>query len=391
MSKRIGRAVQFLLDRVDTEALRMALVPWTVGKLVTAAVVTMVVFAQSNHLGHPTWDQLLAPFAYWDGQNYTAIADHGYPSGPLDLIPGHPGHLWGFFPGFAILVSLGVHLGLGSTLAGIIVNAVAELVALYYLVRLVSQERDSEAARFAAWLLALWPDAIVLSMVNADSSFIAAATASLYYMRRGDNSRACIAGALAVGFRVIGLALIPALLIEYLRHRQWRPGPGLLPIAGTLLPLAGFLIYSHAQTGDWLAYSHAQSSPSYGNRTLTWPWIALLNTWHYAFGSQPSSFALLEILDLIFGLAALAAVVYMWSSRRIAASLAAYTTCAWLLPASLTYWAGMPRYAMQLMPAAIVLADLTRRSAARRATVIAVSAALMGYGATVIALGRYLE
>jgi hypothetical protein len=384
-------AGEWVKGQFDHAALRLALVPWAVGKVVTVAVLTLAVFAQSTSVGHPTWGELLAPFAYWDGQNYTTIAAHGYPPGPLDVTPGHPGHLWGFFPGYPMLVTVFFHLGMSTTVSGIFVSAVAELIALYYLVRLVEAELDREAARFAAWLLALWPDAIDLSMVYGDSTFLAAAAASLYYMRRGDNGRACLCAAVAIAVRITGLALIPALLFEYLRRRRWRPAPGLVLIGATLLPVVGFVLYAHAQTGDWLAYSHVQSSAGYGGRTVTWPWTALANTWHLAFGTQPSGFAILEILDLIFGLGSLAAVAYMWSTPRIPASLAAFSTIAWLLPASLTYWAGMPRYAMQLIPLFIVLADVTQRSPGWRRGVVAVSAGLMGYGVSVIAIGHFLE
>src|ERR1700730_12696166 len=88
--------------RLDLQALRWAFAPWLVGKLVAVVVVVLVVYGQASKAGHPTLSELRAPFAFWDGQNYTQIADHGYPPGPLDLIPGHPGHLWGFMPGYAL-------------------------------------------------------------------------------------------------------------------------------------------------------------------------------------------------------------------------------------------------------------------------------------------------
>jgi len=69
-----------------------------------------------------------------------------------------------------------------------------------------------EAARFAAWLLALWPDAIDLSMVYGDSTFLAAAAASLYYMRRGDNGRACLCAAVAIAVLAKALIVIVALI-----------------------------------------------------------------------------------------------------------------------------------------------------------------------------------
>jgi hypothetical protein len=185
--------------------------------------------------------------------------------------------------------------------------------------------------------------------------------------------------------------LIPVLAIEYLRRRRWRPGFGLLTIAATLIPLGLFYLYALAQTGDLLAYVHVQNSASYGSRTLDWPWSGAVKTWSYAFGGiQPTPFAYLEALEIILGFAGLAAVFAVWLSPRIPTSLAAYATGVWLLPASLTYWEGMPHYEMQMMPVLVLLiCDLTERRSSSRTAVLAFSTALMGYGAAVLASGRY--
>jgi Gpi18-like mannosyltransferase len=369
--------------------LRLVLPPFVAGKLVTLGVPMLTVWSSSP--GPVSYSDLMRPFGSWDAATYTQIAAGGYPSGPLDVTPGHPGHLWGFFPGVPMLVRVAHVVIPDYVTAGVVVNAVAELIALWFLARLVLLERggDEESARFSVWMLALYPYAVFLTAVYTEAPFLAAATASLYYMRRGSNLPACGAAAVAMAMRISGVALIPALLIEYLRRRGWRPGFGLLPIALSVLPIVGFGLYAHYATGDALAYQHIQQSASYGSRTNTWPWTALWNTWQIAArGSGGSSY--IFTMEVLFGLAALVALVVMavqW--RRFPPALTAFAAVVWLLPATLTYWLGMPRYEMTMVPFFILAADLTRRRPVLRMPVLVVSCGWMAFVASMLASGRY--
>jgi hypothetical protein len=381
-----------LVRRVDRWVaiadLRVALVPFLAGRIATFLVVVFTVWGTIEGDTRPHLQELEAPFRSWDGENYSAIAEHGYPAGRLDLTPGHAGHLWGFFPGYPILMRAAAPLLHDVVLSGMAVSAAAELAALYFLVRLVTLERDRESARYSAWLLALFPYAVFLSMVYTESAFLAAAAASLYHMRRGNHTSACLAAGVAGAIRITGLALVLPLAIEYLGRRRWRPGPGLLWIVVSVLPLGAFLLYAYHQTGDPLAYQHAQGSASYG-RALAWPWLGALKTFQQATG-DPASFAFLEALELVAGVLGLVVVIAMFLVSRFPRSLAVYAAGVWLLPVSLDYWFGIPRYSMALLPATILIADATRGRPEWRTAILAVSAVLMGYGSAVLATGRYL-
>jgi len=368
--------------------LRLVLPPFVAGKLVALLVPMLTVWSTSP--GPVTYAALLRPFASWDAATYLDIAQNGYPSGSLDLTPGHPGHLWGFFPGVPLLVRI-VHVVIPDWVsAGVLVNVVTELVALYFLAKLVLLERgDEDSARFSVWLLALFPYAVFLTAVYTEAPFLAAATASLYYMRRGQNLNACYGAAIAMAMRISGVALIPALLIEYLRRRHWRPGAGLVPIAASVLPILLFAWYAQHLTGDGFAYQHVQQSASYGNRTTSWPWTALWNTWQIASGASGGS-SYIFTMEVLFGVAAFVLLVFLtlrW--RRYPPSLTAFGWVAWLLPATLTYWLGMPRYEMTLVPGYLLAADLTRRRPGLRMPILVVSCGWMAFVASSLATGRY--
>ena len=376
----------------STPVLRMVLPAFVVSKLIGVLLPMVTVWSTSSAPGRPSYAQLVQPFGNWDGVNYTQIAEGGYPAGPLDLTPGHPGHLWGFFPGYPMLVRAMSALIPDTITAGIVVSSVCELLALYFLAKLLLQEtRDGDSARFGTWLLALYPYAVFLTALYTESAFLAGATASLYYMRRGAHGRACIAAGLAMAMRITGLALIPALLLEYLARRRFKPGPGLLAIAASLLPLIGFMLYAHHLTGDAFAYQHVQQSASYGNRTTVFPWTGLDNTWRAATSDQQQSASTyifsMEVLFGVAGFVALVVMAAMW--RRVAPSLTLFAAGVWVLGTSLTYWLGMPRYEMTMVPIYLAAALLTQRRTQLRLPILAASAAWMAFLATMLGTGRY--
>src|ERR1700680_85598 len=188
-----NRATQARASVAASPAVRAAVIPFVAAKLVTFLGVVVVVWSTSNVPGHPSWSDFVRPVGYWDGANYIDIAQQGYPAGPLDLVPGHPGHLWGFFPGLPILLRAGMLIFRDPLTTGIVVNLLAEFLALYYLARLVLLERrgDQGSPRVACWALAFFPNAVFLSVVYTDAGFLAAAIASFYYLRRGDHTLAC--------------------------------------------------------------------------------------------------------------------------------------------------------------------------------------------------------
>jgi len=370
--------------------LRIALPPFAAGKLVGLAVPMLAVWARSTGVGFPTGTALLQPFSLWDGAAFTEIAQQGYPSGPLNLAPGSTGHLWAYFPGYPILIHAVSFLVPDTIAAGILVSAACELVALIFLAKLVMLERHDEvSARFACWALALFPYSFYLTATYSESAFLAAATACLYYMRRGDDGRAAIGAALAMLVRVTGVALVPALVLDHLARRRARPGPGLAAILASLLAPLLFLGYGGLTTGDLLAYVHVEQSASF-NRLLAWPWDGARSTFD-SFVNGPGGNSWVFGMELLFGIAGLVAVLWMaWNWRTFAPSLTVFSAVAWIMGTSLIYWLSVPRYEMTVVPIYLALADVTRRRPGIRPVLIAVSAAWMGMVATLAATGQFV-
>ncbi|HEX4755775.1 MAG TPA: glycosyltransferase 87 family protein [Candidatus Dormibacteraeota bacterium] len=387
-----NRATRVRASVAASPAVRAAVTPFVAAKLVTFLVVVVVVWSTSSVAGHPSLSDFVHPFGFWDGANYIDIATRGYPAGPLDLVPGHPGHLWGFFPGLPILLRAGMFIFGDATSTGIVVSFVGEFLALYYLARLVLLERhgDKGAARVACWALAFFPDAVFLSLVYTDSVFMAAAIASLYYMRRGDQLPACVAAAVAVAVHVTGLVLLPALLVEYLWRRR-RLGWGVVGIAAAAAPALVFFLYAWHQTGDFFAYTTVLQSAPYGGRHLAFPAAGFLTTVQTGLGDHTASYTFFFLSDAIWGAAGLVALWYFavnW--RRFAPSLTLFSAGVWLSVTCLTYWQGLMRYEIAFIPLYLAVADLWRRRPETATIVLAVSAGWMVIQTYAFATGRFI-
>src|SRR5258708_17857757 len=95
-------------------------------------------------------------------------------------------------------------------------------------------------------------------------------------------------------------------------------------------------------------------------------------------------------MEVVFGVAAFAVLVFMsvqW--RRYPPSLTAFGWVVWLLPATLTYWLGMPRYEMTLVPIYLLAADLTRGRPVLRMPILGASCGWVGFVASSVGTGRY--
>jgi hypothetical protein len=191
-------------------------------------------------------DLLFNTFAQWDAQWFVHIADHGYDSDQATS----------FFPLYPLVVH-GVSLVLRSTVvAGVLVSLVAAGVAAVLIVEIARPLLGPGGARDTLLLVALYPLAFVFTAVQSDALFLALSAGAFLAAQRGRAWVAGICGGLAVATRLVGLALLPALVVLL-----WRRGPArLAPLLLVPDALAGYMLYLHEHTRnhDWLAFQHAQ-------------------------------------------------------------------------------------------------------------------------------------
>ena len=326
-------------------------------------------------------DLLFRTFEHWDAQWFLHVAKDGYNPTSAAFFPLYPALLHALAWVFRSYLVAGTLLSLAT--AGLAAWALAEIARPLF---------GDGGARDAVLYLALFPTAFVFTALYSDGLFLALSAASFLAALRGRTWSAGVAGGLAVAARLVGLALLPALL--YLLwprrgQRLWRP----LPLV--LLPAAvGFYsLYLHYATGDWLAWRHAQvgwqrETPFLGPLGGLW-WsiqagghggLSLLRHLPDGMGA-PGGFTPTERLAFWNAFSLVLLVVACWLTwvawRRLGPAFGLYAAATLVVvlaaPSRGFPLVSLPRFLMDCFPIVLALVALTRRRG-RDATLVTLAA-----------------
>jgi len=321
----------------------------------------------------------------WDAVHFQAIAAHGYTPGvPGDEQPtGVP--LEAFFPGFPALLALFHLVGFPYALTGVLSGLVFGGAAAWALARLATLEPGVDAARDpgvgvrAALLWTAAPLAVFVAVPYSEAPFLGLAFPAWLAARRHRWGTACLLAAGASLFRISGVYLALALLVQFLvvqlgdrsslpddpsegrsddatEHltenpaataarvrRDWR----LLPLfVVPVLPVLAYFGYLWQASGNYRLWFDVQALVWY--RTFTPPWTSLATTWTNAFdGRQSPDYAWMFGAELVAFAVGVVLTVVLLRRRRwaeavfVGAQLASYCTSYWLMSvprATLTWW-----------------------------------------------------
>ena len=330
----------------------------------TYALVNSLVWMTRREAG-PTLSGMLEVWNRWDTGHYVTIAETGY--NPLTENPA-------FFPLYPLLMRILEPVLPGGMLsAGLIVSSAACVVALAFIHRLVEDLLDTETAQRTTLYLMAFPFAFYLVAVYNQSLFLALAVGSLYAMRRGQWWYAGALAGLASATRQAGVLLAFAFAVEYLRQRDWRiervrwdaSAIALVPTG-----LIAFMIYSGIAFGDPLKFMHVQVL---WGREASLPWTGTVNASAQLSDAAVDGFlfqpiVVLNVIDLLAVLVTLSllvlSVVGPWRLGRECWYLIAVAAATFLLVLltpigrGLPPLHGFPRYALEILPAFIVLARM---------------------------------
>jgi hypothetical protein len=198
----------------------------------------------------PATDHLFRTFSQWDARWFLQISLHGYEEVPQAAA---------FFPLYPALVH-GLSWVTGSELvAGVLLSLAAGAVAAWVLAELARPLLGRHAARDAVLYLALYPIGFVLTSLYSDGLFLALAAGAFLAATRGRPIAAGVLGGLATGTRLLGLALLPALVLVLWRGRDARSLARLAPLL--LIPAAVglYALYLDWRLGDPWAFTSAQA------------------------------------------------------------------------------------------------------------------------------------
>lgn len=104
----------------------------------------------------------------------------------------------------------------------LIVSSVSFLLGLQAIERLALKLTDRAVASRTMWLIAVFPFSFFFTAVYADALYLCLCAWSLWFAYEKRWYAACALAAMAAMTRIPGVALFPALGLEYLRQREWK-------------------------------------------------------------------------------------------------------------------------------------------------------------------------
>jgi hypothetical protein len=302
----------------------------------------------------------------FDGMVFMLIARSGYSAEQLP-----------FFPLMPILIRFFSRVFLLSEVhAGLLVSAIAFLLAQPVIFRLLKLDRQEKLYGLLLGIMLLFPTSAFYSAIYADSLFLLLACATLLLARKRKFFLASLFGAFAALARLNGLALFFVVGAEYLLSIEpkletkwniplffktlWR-GLSFRSILKykvfwlLLIPLAflGYLAYIEKAFGDWsLFFSGVEV---WHRNKLTFP---LQTFWRYfkILFIHPRFTITYVVAILEAGMTGLYLLALAWSWGKIRISYWLMIFLHLLIPTMTGTLQGMPRYGLHLYPLFLIYA-----------------------------------
>lgn len=197
-------------DPADVQILKYTLAVFLSWRI----IITFIAFFGLSffpHYNHPIgldWPSANLDFwirwANWDGGHFKSIVESGYQN--FQVV---------FFPLYPLLVAGLTFLSIPSLWAGLIISNLSIFIALFFLYKLVLIDYDDYTAKRAILLTLAFPTAFYFGTFYSESLFLLLAVASFYFARKKYWFASLILAGLASVTRLVGLALIAAIALEY--------------------------------------------------------------------------------------------------------------------------------------------------------------------------------
>ena len=266
-------------------------------------------------------------------------------------------------------------------IGGLIVSSAAFLLGLTAVERLARKLAGADVSARTVWLIAVFPFSFFLTAVYADALYFCLCAWSLTFAHERRWPLACVLAAMASMTRIPGVALFPALGLEYLRQQDFRfdslrkAAPYVAILAIGPIVIGGYYYWRY---GDPLAFLHA--------RQLGWNRAVGIVGWtrDFRYFFQSPILACSGFADCIREFAPTRTLIGASYLLLLPASIALTLSAARTLGVGLTAWAlisiamslpngfdGVGRFTAVLFPVFIALAMLLRSRAAFVAVCVA--------------------
>lgn len=283
---------------------------------------------------------LLYPWANFDGIHYLNIASNDY-TNQARFFPLFPLVLW--------VIS-------GSLVVNIVLVSVIFFLALYIFKKLIILDFSNQITTKSLIYLLLFPTSFFFVSIYSEGLFLLLTLLSFYFARKKRWFLSIICASLLTATRFVGIAILPALLFEFVINEKIQSKKLLLFIIAPL----GLVLYSLFNLHKWnnLLY-FVQSQGELGNNRsvdhlvffpqTTYRYLKILTTvprFQYDW-----AVALLEFATFIFiGIL----LVIAWK-KKIRTSYLIYAAINFFIIISTGTFSALPRYVLTIFPIFITL------------------------------------
>jgi hypothetical protein len=298
----------------------------------------------------------LGMWSRWDAPHYLRVAEAGYSRVGEDAL------YIVFLPIFPLAVKAAAFVVRDLVAAGLVVSLAAQVGSGWFLYRLACLDTDAEEARRAVLTLFCFPTAYYLAAPYTESLFLFGTLAAMYAARTQRWARSALAGALATGTRLAGVALLPALAVEAWRgaattRLRWARLT-CVGLAGS--GLAIYLLINLLVFGDPLHFLGSQRQ-NWFQRAVP-PWMPLVEAvLRLVRGGLSGDFVIIYTGRI--SAFVLAVVLLTAGARRLRLADQVYGWAGLVVVMSASWLISLPRYLLGMYPLFLVAGRLTRRRA----------------------------
>jgi len=301
---------------------------------------------------------MLSAWGNFDGIHYLLIAANGYTVNA------------GFFPLFSMLLNV-VSSVFGKAVAFspmqyFVSHAIVSfcfIVSLIMLYKLIKLDHKDNIAFFTIVFMLLFPTSFFYASIYSESLFLLLSLLSFYFVRTNRWFLASVCAGLLTATRLVGIAIIPALIYEFVKKEK-----SLFKLKSLYLLLGfsgilGYMWFNFVNWGDALFFIKAQGA-FHNDRSVDS--IVLIPQTIYRYLKilltvNPNIFewwvALLEIATFIF----VSIMLFVALRKKVRFSYILFAVLCFLIPISTGTFSGLPRYALVLFPIFIALALVKNR------------------------------
>lgn len=290
----------------------------------------------------------ILPWANFDGEHFTSIAQFGYQQ-----------YQQAFFPLYPKLISFGMNFFdsnvKNAAIIGLFISTVSFLTALIFFYKLLKLDYSNKFSLGVIVILLLYPASFYFNAVYTESLFLMLITGSFLFFRKKSYFLAGLFGFLASTTRVFGVLLFLSFLIEIvvnkipLKKAYWI---FLIPLG-----LVCYMTYLFYTVGDPLAFYNLQLivGEQHQRGIVLFPQVVFryLKIILSAEGISPL------ITTILFELAV--GIVFIMLPiigvfKRVRLSYLFFAFAGLILPTIQGSFSSLPRYVLILFPSFIVLA-----------------------------------